>query len=420
MTLAPTSTATVTGQDAFNLVQQQFPALAWMLQIPDLAGTITNLAAQGITDQNEIQAAVEQTNWWQTTAQTARSFLQLEITDPAEAQRQVSQQEAALAQTFSQMGLNPTPAQLNSFSYQSLLNGWSTAQIQQNVAQSIQPNADGSFSIGINIQALPSVNSNDYALAFAQVPQGAVLLGTIGQGGVINGSDVTGGAPTYAEMPDGSLRQGFDRNSLPPGTKIYTLAEFAPNVVKPGANNPVGQRPGGQLQVTEQQLTQLAKQFMVNVSPQAISQWTAQIAGGQTTPEAFQAYLQGTAESQFPWMAQGIKEGQTPLQIVNPYANMAANELGISPDSIDWTQPQWSKLLSTSDPKTGALAQVPIWQATQTLRSDPTYGWQKTPQAKDAAYSFVQGLQETMGLRSYGGSSPGSIPTPASFGSSGG
>ena len=361
MTMPATSTATQTGQDALTYVEQNFPQFAWMLSVPELASTIINqIVTPGITDPNQIQAIIQNTQWWQTTGSAARAFIQLEETDQASAQQQFTQQKAAISATFAQLGLNPTDMQLSTYAYASLMNGWSTQQLVQQIGQSITVNQDGSFSV--------------------------------------NGFEPTANAGKGTPMP-------------------AWLAYLTQSGTAPAWTQQQGTQPqGGALLSSEQQLQNLSKQYLVNMSPQVLGQWSEQIATGQSTQAGFQSYLQNTALGQYPWMAQGIQEGQTPLQLVNPYANMVSNELGVSPNEIDWTQPQWSKLLSQTDPKTGQVVQTPLWQATNELRSNPSYGWQNTPNARDAVYSMIQGLQQTLGFRNYSGTS---VSTPGSYQSGG-
>lgn len=231
-------------------------------------------------------------------------------------------------------------------------------------------------------------------------------------------------------LSQASLAQGWTdqqiKDQIAQATVVNADGTFTFNFGGINSTSGKGTSPGGYGALTslQQSLAALSKQFLINVSPQTIDEWVQNsLTSGQTaaqTEQAFQSYLQDTAISQFPWMQQGIAAGQTPLSLVAPYATMVSNELGVNQNTIDWTQPKWGKLLSAPDPTTGTPTQNPIWKATQQLRQDPQYGWSKTPSAIQAAYSFVAGMQETMGQRSYAGQTPGSIAMPASFGSQGG
>lgn len=215
------------------------------------------------------------------------------------------------------------------------------------------------------------------------------------------------------------------RDQIAAGTTVNADGTFTFSIAGQSSTAGAGVSPSnyGTFTALQQNLTGLSKQYLVNASPQYVGDWVKNaLTAGQSadqTAAAFTSALQNAALSQFPWMKEGIQAGQTPLALVSPYATMLNSELGVNANNIDWTQPQYGKLLSTPDPNTGVPVQKPIWQATQEVRSDPSYGWQSTPRGISAAYSFVQGMQATMGQKSYAGVTPGSVPMPTSFGSSG-
>lgn len=402
------STANTIGLDALQLVNQDYPALSWMLNIPGLSNVIIQAAQQGLSGA-DLQTEIQGTQWWQSQSAQAKQFFAEEMSgDNVDAQNMLNAQEASISQTFAQLGVTASTNQVQTFAWASLVNGWTTAQTTENLGRAITVDQNGNLHLNAYYtnaagQQIDAVTGQPYT------GQQDTLLTSTNRSGqtVITG---VGQAPVDWAALSQLAQAGLTQSD------VQALAA--------AGQTPTVQSQYGQVQSLEQNLTSLAKQYLVPTNPQTVGQWVqGAIQSGESASQAeqaYQAYLQNTAISQYPWMQQGIQAGQTPLSLVSPYANMLSSELGISPNNIDWTQPQYAKLLSTPDPKTGAPTQNPIWKATQTVRSDPSYGWTKTPGAVQAAYSFVQGMQETMGTRSYGGQTPGNISMPASFGSSGG
>lgn len=144
--LPGSSSATAVGADAILQVENQFPDLAWMLNVPDLAGVIVGMAQQGVTDTAKVTAALEATGWWQTHSQSVRQWIQEVETDPAQAQADMAAKKSDLNATLSQMGLHPSGQQLDLLASQALAMGWTTQETKDNIAQNITSNPDGSFN----------------------------------------------------------------------------------------------------------------------------------------------------------------------------------------------------------------------------------------------------------------------------------
>lgn len=146
----------------------------------------------------------------------------------------------------------------------------------------------------------------------------------------------------------------------------------------------------------------LAGDYLVPVSDSTLNQWDTQIAqsGGRLTSENFRQYFVDQAKSLFPQMSAQLDQGLTTQQLVDPYRQLAAKELDITPDSIDFTQPKWLGLISSvADPKTGVMTMPGLAQAQQKIRSDPTYGWDSTTNGKTAYAQMGVALTQALGLR---------------------
>jgi hypothetical protein len=143
-TLAATSTSSSIGQDAINMVQSQYPNLAWMLTVPELAPLIVQWAQSG-TDPTSAEAQFESTQWYQQKSDAVRSYIQNVFTDPGQVAADIGAQQSAIGATLTALGLQPTTQQLTLLAESSLAQGWTEQQIKQEIAQSITPNADGTF-----------------------------------------------------------------------------------------------------------------------------------------------------------------------------------------------------------------------------------------------------------------------------------
>lgn len=122
----------------------------------------------------------------------------------------------------------------------------------------------------------------------------------------------------------------------------------------------------------------------------------------QATDAAHNAAKQ-QALALYPAQSSLINQGLTIRQIADPYLTVAQNVLGLDPASVDITDPKWGKVLQGNPD--GTPVNLFDWQAH--LRTDPTYGWNKTQNARDTASSLAQGLASSLGLTGAGQNMPG-------------
>jgi hypothetical protein len=162
-------------------------------------------------------------------------------------------------------------------------------------------------------------------------------------------------------------------------------------------------KPGGQVgQIGQAEATIRADAHDYRVSDllgdTTMASYDAQIAAGTLTPEEVKQQLVTLAQQRFPGLAGQITVSNPTKNALAPYANAAANELGIDPDTIDFAQPMWSKAVNQIDDK-GNHVPLPIYEWQRTLRSDPTYGWDKTPNGVASGYAVGNTLAQALGLR---------------------
>lgn len=187
------------------------------------------------------------------------------------------------------------------------------------------------------------------------------------------------------QMATDSIRLGWDSTQI----RNAIAAEFH---YQPGGQT-------GTLGQAEQSIKKTASDYLVPLSDQTLAQWDANIASGIATPDQFTQYAISQAKLRFPNLSQHLDAGMTVQQLADPYRQTAAKELGVNPDSIDLTDAKWSRPLMQVDPKTGERTMMDDYTWQQTLRSDPTYGWDRSENGVAAGYALGNTLAQALGLR---------------------
>jgi hypothetical protein len=166
-----------------------------------------------------------------------------------------------------------------------------------------------------------------------------------------------------------------------------------------------GPGPGGSeigtLEATQQSIRAEAAKFLVPVSQSTIDNFAIRLAQGQMDNSAVTAYMQSQAESLYPSIKGAIASGIDPATYVTPYKEVAAQLLGVPPDSIDMTQSKWSRALSAPGPG-GVPTAMSLYDWQGLLMKDPQYNYNNSVNAKDRASSIAQGLGEMFGRVSGG------------------
>lgn len=163
-----------------------------------------------------------------------------------------------------------------------------------------------------------------------------------------------------------------------------------------GVGSP-GTQTGGTLVSSLQGVQAEAAKYLVPLSDSTAQSFATAMANGTMDSTAVTAYLQAQASSLFPSIAGAIKAGVTPSDYVSPYKEVAAQLLGVASNSIDMTQPQYLRALTTPDPKTGIPTAMSLYDFQQTLMQDPQYGYLKSTNAQDRASSIASGLAQMFG-----------------------
>lgn len=126
-----------------------------------------------------------------------------------------------------------------------------------------------------------------------------------------------------------------------------------------------------------------------------ITEWVSKIAQGQESPETLRTYLTTQAKQWYPSFANDFDMGRTFQDVIDPYAQIAASTLEKPKESIDWTDPIYSRAINQGPEKNNMPMSIAEWQ--KTLRTDAAYGWNETQQANDLALQIGSTLARAFG-----------------------
>lgn len=419
----------------------QHPEFAWIASDPELGPLLTQSVLQN-WNASKWQEALQGTNWFKTHSAAARDWLELAGSDPAEAASRVQSEKQDLQSSTHTLGVNLSDAQLSSLAYQALEYGWTTQEAQNHIAKAVTY-SNGQFEVApfyidpVTGKAIDSFSGREayygpqgqpatpdkptdmtgwaeatfngqpvyFKTAAAAQPWQTQVNGTY--------IDTRTGRPAYYG-PDGEPGTpdqnaatqawgagGFESYERDDGTTIYYKSGTGPSSSALGPAS--GVPGGGELGASVDQLKAEAAKYLVPVADSTLAQWAQQIAAGQSDIKGFDAYLQAQAKSLFPSMGAAIDQGITPQQYTDPYKQVASTVLGINPNSIDMTNPQWMRAVGQKDPKTGMPVAMSLYDWEQTLMSDPTYGYMKTQNATDRASALADGIAQMFGRTPSGG-----------------
>lgn len=144
-------------------------------------------------------------------------------------------------------------------------------------------------------------------------------------------------------------------------------------------------------------LRAVAAEYLVPMSDQTLQQWGQQIVSGQQNEQTFRSYLIEQAKSLFPSLSSALDRGVTVAQYVEPYRQLAARELEVAPEQVDFTQPKWNRALFRVDAQTGERTSLSLSEWQTEIRSNDTYGWDRTGAARSQAAEMGSELLRKFG-----------------------
>jgi hypothetical protein len=117
------------------------------------------------------------------------------------------------------------------------------------------------------------------------------------------------------------------------------------------------------------------------------------------TPEkftAFQDYIKTTAQGLYPTLAPQIKAGIPTSYLLDPYRQVAKQKLGDAFEPNFQTDPAAiAALTGGTDPQTGRPAPMSLEQWKQHIMSEPSFGYDRTPEAMQKIQRFIQDFHQS-------------------------
>jgi hypothetical protein len=147
---------------------------------------------------------------------------------------------------------------------------------------------------------------------------------------------------------------------------------------------------------TGRDVQRLATDYGVPLSEATMDRWMNDLIDGKVTTDDYTNYLRQQATSLYPTLANEIGRGVTVKTYADPYKEIAAKTLGLSPEEIDFSDPKWNVALNFDDGKGRRAMNLFEWK--EFIRSDERYGYDRTPEAQDKAYDMVSRLGRMFGV----------------------
>jgi hypothetical protein len=323
---------------------------------------------------------------------------------------QADQALANVRNTAAQAGLRLGDSQMQSLAMESLRNGWTSQQLQQQVAG--EANKGQSFSSTYTQGLLTNPAEYRFTPGGGNKTQADQMLTEVEMIGSQNGVNLK--LAEAQELANQALKFGWNnqdiQRSLGQFVSVRAGQPATPNQMQ---TTGVGQQaPGQGPNVTPavqtnagavvQQLRTAAASYLESPTDPALQQWAKNIADGSQTMDQYNAYLAQQAALKYPGMAEQIRNGLNPTQITSNLQQLAANTLEISPNQVDFVNdPTFSKMLDGGYSLTGQGTKVPnqqmmtYSQAGDYLRNLPQY--QTTTGARSQAADLETSILQAFG-----------------------
>jgi len=401
-------------------VREMFGEAAAYLNHPELGPILRRAAAEGWVE-SRLAGALQQTAYWRTTGDQARKWEILRRLDPASATKQIEQQMMGVVDLARQSGVNLSQKEYYDLSVAALKDGLSSTQIRERMMSSVA-GKPGGFDTAVTQQY-------GYLGAFLDNPEVSGLL----QRGAREGwsqqrletelqrtqfwrqtTDSQRRFQAAMEQSPGDAQQAVQQRAA----EMQTLAQelgvqvddarlraMATDSLQYGWNSAQIRSAlskefdykggeGGLAGQSARRVKELAGEYLVPISDQAMEKWTEQMVSGVADEESYRAYLVEQAKSMFPGMAGALDKGITVAQYADPYKQMAARELELAPESIDLMDPRYRRMLDQRDSQ-GNRVSMTLSESAEYLRKMPE--WQKTRGANEKAATLTENILRTFG-----------------------
>jgi hypothetical protein len=337
-----------------DAIYKNFGSESWMANIPEVR-TLLIAGSQLGYDSNKalFDSAFQNTNWYKTTTTSARNYAELQANDPASAHSALLSAEARITNQANELGVTLTAAQVQSLGQ---------TVVKQSISSVV---GDNPYSESL----VDDATIDGYISAAAQTPAFAAGL---------------------------------------TGSQAASSAGITGATTAPTTTDTTNAGPGGDAAYLYNQFTTIAKNYMLNWTPQQIAAAVQKALLGDTGQDdflqgqvaGFQTTAQNTAKALYPAFAGAVgtdtsaANDQDMYQATQSYRNIIAQFTGnADADSIDLNNPQWSWILSGGAPPAGSsatLASATGGSATSSTASSAT----ASPPTIDQLQTYLMGTPQ--------------------------
>jgi hypothetical protein len=139
-------------------------------------------------------------------------------------------------------------------------------------------------------------------------------------------------------------------------------------------------------------LNEMSRAYGMKVSSSWLQGAARQVAMGVKEVSDYEGYFRDSAARRFKSIANDIAEGRTVREILDPYLQTAAEELGIPVSVIDTTWGKWQTPIAGKEELT-----MDEW--IKTIRTDKAYGYDQSQNAQRQASILAGQLMSRMGAQ---------------------
>ncbi len=154
---------------------------------------------------------------------------------------------------------------------------------------------------------------------------------------------------------------------------------------------------GGELGQHAAEIKGLANDYGVPLSDKTALFYAKKMIQGADNAASIKGYFVESAKSLYPAMFDQLNRGYTVRQVAEPYIQLAQQELGIDPSTVNLLDPKFMKMFNQVDQKSGARIIMPLDSALQYMRSDASFGYDTTAQGRQSATTLATQLQAKFG-----------------------
>lgn len=138
-------------------------------------------------------------------------------------------------------------------------------------------------------------------------------------------------------------------------------------------------------------------QYYMGLSSREAANWGEWLARGYKTEEDFASMMQERAASRFPHLKDRLMAGETMQDMFSGHIQTIADELEISPETIDLANSRWSKVIGQVDPSNNQMRPLSLYETRILARQDPRFWRTQHGQAEDAQMATM--MAQTFGKR---------------------